>query len=258
MINIPALRGRFMALAGMITDFEFLSDAIHYEYLHGVSTKRLSRADLEYIARNLPTHAEWGGSPAFNDAKTSLITHFGISKGEFSRALCAIKTHAEFCSHIGLCTPIEGLTMAMIDNLNLVFNGQLSMAKMTRNELVAIESIYEIARPIYLSEEFGNVRAAVDLDFEPEYYSESTIAKWARATKRLATGLRKLGQSALAFHMEQHLDSGPMLARLDVENDEFCRKYPGLVLRHVGIVDGGVAVGDLKTEGAAASEPFNQ
>ncbi|MDQ1812869.1 hypothetical protein RBA41_06080 [Massilia sp. CCM 9210] len=251
-INIPVLRSRFMALAGMITDFEFLSDTIRYEYIYGVFTKRLSRSDLEYIAKNLPPHDEWGGSQAFNDAKARLTTHFGISGGEFSRALCAIKTHAEFCSHIGLCTPIEGLSKSLIDNLNLVFNGQLSMAKMARHELVAIESIYEIARPIYLSEEFENVRAAVDLDFELEYYSESTLSKWARATNRLTNGLHKLGQSALAVHMEQHLDSGSLVARLDVENNEFCKKYPGLT------VSSGTAVGDLKKSGASESEPFDQ
>jgi hypothetical protein len=225
-INVASLRRRFMELVEKIQNFESLSEVLLHEYRYGVFTKKLSRSDLEYIATQLPVRSSWAAGTEFAGTKARLMELFSISSNDFSRAVCAIEKHHEFSRLIGIQIPITGLNMSTIEMLNRVFKDELRCRDWTGEDMVVIETIYEIARPVYLSEEFESVREHVRRDYGQNGYSDGEIRQRARTIPRFIEGLRKMGQLDLAQHAKQSLSAISLLDRLEKENAEFMKRYP--------------------------------
>lgn len=229
-INILSLRSRFMELATKIEAFDNLSDALLREYRNGVYTSKLSRADLEYISLNLPPYASWATGDEMSLAKQKIRELFNLSSNDFNRAVNVIKIHPQFASHIGLVLAIDGLSEILIDNFNRVLDDELSVSRWEIDEMATIEALYEIAAPIYLSEQFEVLQQHWKGEFEFERYTQGQIGHRARTIPRLIAGLRKIGQIHLAHYAEKKLTGKKLLNRLKKENEEFIRRHPGITL----------------------------
>jgi hypothetical protein len=211
-INVPTLRREFMAMAERIRDFEHLAEAIADEYRLGTFTTKLSRHDLEHIAKALPPRDTWATNPEFGEAKSRLMTEFGISGRDFIRALCLIQEHREFCSHIGMNKPIPHLDISSLDRLNQLFNEQIQLEDVPETELVAFSSMFEMSSSSLYSEDYERVE---------RNYKFTQVPRWARQLHRLALGMRKVGQSDLAEHLVKNVDPSACVKKLDEENQGF-------------------------------------
>lgn len=243
-INILSLRSRFMTLVEKIEAFENLSDALSREYSDGVYTSKLSRADLEYIALNLPPYASWAIGDEMSLSKNKIRQLFNLSSNDFNRAVDAIKTHPEFASHIGIVIAIDGLSERAIDNFNRVLDEELSIDGWEIDEMATVEALYEIAAPIYLSEQFNLLQLHFKREFKFERYTQGQLGHRARTIPRLIAGLRKIGQIHLASYAEKNLVGKKLITRLEKENEEFKKRYPRITLS--------TSSDNMKTDGAKA------
>jgi hypothetical protein len=222
-INVPTLRREFRALARRIGDFEDLADAVADEYRRGTFTKRLSRRELESIARALPRRESWATGPDFDEAKAMLLAKFSLSKNDFNRAVCLIQEHREFCSHLGLSKPIPNLDTASLDRLNRLFNGEISIEEIPAEELVALGAVFEIASPSHYSEDYDRMASYMADDFDANDCGQTQVPRWARGIKRLSLGLRKVGQPDLSDHLDQKVDPSAYIEKMDKANEGFSR-----------------------------------
>ncbi|MEW7850514.1 hypothetical protein AB2N08_17630 [Massilia aurea] len=227
-INVLSLRRRFKALVSKIEAIELLSDALSHEYRHGSHTTKLSRADLQYIALNLPLYETWARSDDVVKAKARIMQMFAISSNDFNRAAAVIKGHPEFAPNIGLYVPIAGLDRGVIDNFSRILSDELSVQAWSTDEMGTIEAIYEIARADHLSEEFQSVQQHLKREFAFERYTQGQLGHRARSIPRFLAGLQKLGQLDLAEYARHSLDASNLLNRLKRENEEFARRHPNI------------------------------
>lgn len=225
-INVPSLRRRFKTLVSKIEEVEFLSDALSHEYRHGIHTTMLSRADLQYIAQNLPSYDSWRACDDISTAKAKMMQMFDISSNDFNRAVTLMKAHPEFASYIGISVPIPGLDQGVIDNFSRVLNDELSVQAWSAEDMGTIEATYEISKPAHLSEEFESVQQYMKREFAFEPYTQGQLGHRARTIPRFLSGLRKLGQVNLAEYAQRHLNGSKLLARLERENEEFAKRQP--------------------------------
>lgn len=220
-INVPTLRRKFMALAERIRDFEHLGDALAEEYRLGTVTTKLSRRDIEYVAKALPRRETWATTPEFDETKARLMAELAISSNDFRRALCVIQDHREFCAHIGMNRPIPNLDVSSLDRLNLLFNEQIQIEEMPKAELIAFSAIFELSLSSYYSEDYEAVERNFAADFDLNEYKSTQASLWARRLSRLANGLRKVGQPHLAEHLEHNVDPTAFIKRLDKASEDF-------------------------------------
>jgi hypothetical protein len=220
-INVPTLRREFMALAERISDFEHLADAVANEYRLGTFTTKLSRHDVEYIAKALPRRDTWATNPEFNEVKASLMTAFALSGKDFIKAVCLIEGHREFCSHIGMNKPIPHLDRSSLDRLHQLFNEQIQFEEMAEVELVAFSSMLEMSSSSLFSEDYERVERNFAADFDVSEYEFAQVSRWARQLHRLALGMRKVGQPDLAEYLVKNVDPSACVKNLDEENESF-------------------------------------
>lgn len=215
-INIPALRTRFLELAKHFHEFEHLSDYVGYEYRYGTYTKKLSRYQLEQIAKILPQRTAWG-NPEFDQIRVELKKKYKLSSRDLTEALKTIEDHTEFCSFIGMHKPIRDLTEATLYRVHLVFNNRLEMAEMPVTELIVLTAIFEIGSFRMLSEEFDNIAESTREDFNLDHCIKVSAARWAYRIQQLRQGLEKLGQLRLVEFLDENVDPKPTLDMLEIE-----------------------------------------
>lgn len=82
---------------------------IYAEYSTHTYTNKLSRNDLETIAKHLPNKKEWVDQ-SFLQVKESIKKEYALSNRDFSDALNVIKANPYLCSFIGMEIPEEGFS----------------------------------------------------------------------------------------------------------------------------------------------------
>jgi len=222
-INIPTLRREFLALAERIDTFEHFVDALADEYRRKTFTTKLSRPELETIAKSLPKRDAWGEGTKLTEIQARFMEEFGLSKKDFCRALCAIQEHREFCALIGMHLPIAGLDTPSLDALNQLFKKEIQAEQMPPDSLVALSAVFELASPSHYSEDFDRLRDNFALDFDINECVFLHVPRWARQIERLATGLRKVGQLDLADYLERNVKPAPQEKNTGKASDVFSR-----------------------------------
>lgn len=220
-INVPTLRRQFMALAERIKEFQYLCDAVADEYRRGTFTSKLSRHDLEMIARALPPRDAWALGVEFDETKRRLMEKHGLSGKDFIRAIDLIQKHREFCSHLGMNLPIPNIDTASLDRLNLFFNDQIPFEDLPRLELIAFSAILDMASPSLYSEDYERVESSFAVDFDASQWKHSEVKRWPRQLSKIAAGLRKLGQLKLAAYLDQHVSPESSIRRQELESLNF-------------------------------------
>ncbi|GGE82085.1 hypothetical protein [Massilia psychrophila] len=124
-INILTLRDRFAAMRALIEEFELFTDSIVGEYRRGTLTSKLSRPEIEEIARALPARAEWGSEEFFR-AKDEARARHRLSSNDFGKAAEVIQSHPYFCSLIGMKKELRGLSSASIGKLANFMGGKFT------------------------------------------------------------------------------------------------------------------------------------
>lgn len=82
---------------------------LYEEYDTKTYTNKLSRNDLENIAKRLPNKNEWG-SRAFYQERDNIKAEYSLSNNKFSKALNIIKANPYLCSLVGMEIPEEGFS----------------------------------------------------------------------------------------------------------------------------------------------------
>jgi hypothetical protein len=217
-INVPTLRRQFMALAERIKEFQYLCDAVSDEYRRGTFTSKLSRHDLEMIARALPPRDAWARGVEFDETKRRLMEKHGLSGKDFIRAIDLIQKHREFCSHLGMNMPIPHIDTASLDRLNQFFNDQIRFEDLPRLELIAFSAILDMASPSLYSEDYERVEASFAIDFDASHWEHSEVKRWPRQLSKIAAGLRKLGQLKLADYLDEHASPDSSIRKQELES----------------------------------------
>ena len=100
---------------------EWMQDVIgelYEEYDTKTYTNKLSRTDLERIAKRLPAKKDWGNQ-AFYDIREKIKKEIeGFSNTDYSKALDKIKENPYLCSLVGMEIPEEGFS----DEFYLLYN----------------------------------------------------------------------------------------------------------------------------------------
>lgn len=100
-VDVDLLYYHFCNITEGFSEFIAISEDLLNEYRQGTNTRELSRKQLEEIAHLLPSKNQWG-TPLFDAQRDLIIQKYNLpSRGAFSRAVDAIKSHREFCSIIG-------------------------------------------------------------------------------------------------------------------------------------------------------------
>ncbi|EJG1706450.1 hypothetical protein AABD46_15425 [Vibrio parahaemolyticus] len=86
-------------------NFALLAE-LDVEYECSTHTKKLSRWELNKLAKELPLRSEWGEKLV--DVKVRWCQKKDLSSREFNQACNLIQSHWEFASHIGLEVPLLG------------------------------------------------------------------------------------------------------------------------------------------------------
>ena len=109
-------------------------------------TKKLSRWQIEEIAKRLPQRGSWKKElPAI---KKQIMDEYGLSSREFSEALDIIKEHREFCVYIGMEIQFETFSDTSIKNYVQLVNGSLGEDKICNllsfNDYILLMTFFDI------------------------------------------------------------------------------------------------------------------
>lgn len=216
-INIPNFRKRYLELLELTSDFESMADYISSEYDQGTITKKLSREEILYIAKNIPPHVEWGFE-AFQKVKAELRKEYGISSNAFSDALCIIRSHREFAPLIGIEIPLVELTAGSLDKFQAIAENKLPVTELSKTEWAALTTISNMAGSHHYSEEYDFLIKHFESDFDVDYYRSAMVRKLCSSTHNIKSGLKKLGQTSLLKHFEENIDLSAANKKYDEEN----------------------------------------
>lgn len=124
---------------------------IYAEYSTHTYTNKLSRNDLETIAKHLPNKKEWENQ-SFLQVKESIKKEYALSNREFSDALNMIKTNPYLCSFIGMEIPEEGFS----DNFFILYDKLKDTAKKIESRIDVFRCKKEGCLPIISVEELSS------------------------------------------------------------------------------------------------------
>lgn len=208
-INIGLLSTRLTDLREHAENFELLVEFLRDEYRQLTYTSKLSREDIEKIARLLPSYNTWK-SGTIKTVKSELLQHFNISNNDFARAVCIIKRHREFSSHIDVEIPLAEVTTDLVETLKCVQNEKTGYQLVTEVQWAALAAISEIGRLDVYSESYD---ALITLHLQEDYEGRITPSDVMREIlgkhNRFRTGLRKLGQSTLLSKFDAEFPEPP-------------------------------------------------
>lgn len=158
------------------------------DFSTGTWTSKLSRNDLNNIAKKLPNRENWRSSE-FDETKKQILLDYQISSNDFSKALKIIENHREFMSLIGLELPIEQIDEQTSKKIQQYRTKQEH--DFSQDEL---RTLYAVSRfdPLYdYSENFGRMRNSLNSYVDPDsvigYIANHNIDKQ----------LKELGQTTL-------------------------------------------------------------
>ncbi|EKD96557.1 MAG: hypothetical protein ACD_23C01400G0003 [uncultured bacterium] len=108
-INFIVLKEKFHELENHLELLHRINIYLYDEYYQGTFTKKLSRAELFRLAKELPPKNTWG-EPHFDLTKDSLKKTYNLSSNDLSKAITIIINHYEMSSFVGILTPLLGVT----------------------------------------------------------------------------------------------------------------------------------------------------
>lgn len=98
--DLELIRRSLVLLSDLLAEMKYRVQRLVEERATGTFTNEFSRTDLFDLAKALPPRAMWS-DPSFDAAKAELMREFGISGGQFSRAIDIIKNHRGMGSLLG-------------------------------------------------------------------------------------------------------------------------------------------------------------
>jgi hypothetical protein len=114
-INIEVFYDRYRNLSEKMDDMFYLLEALVYEYRQETFTKKLSRHELQLIAREMPSRSNWGNSD-FLAVKDKIMSEYGLGSRNFTEALNLIQKHREFSMIIGVELQLKTITPEKIEH----------------------------------------------------------------------------------------------------------------------------------------------
>jgi len=195
-INLTVLGSRLRKMFKQAEDFSLCLSILQQEYAQNTFTGKLHRANIEAIAKRLPSYESW--AEELKPVKKELCDHFGLSSNDFCKAIVLIKRHREFSNLIGLELPLEGLPEDVFTRLALVHSGKASYSAISKDEWLRLEAAMEMNRIDSYSEYYDWYLKHISGPEREGPYDPAHIARNAYArNQRLHGGLLKLGQRTL-------------------------------------------------------------
>lgn len=205
-ISLTVLGDRLREMFKQADEFYECLTTLQQEYAQNTFTRKLHRADISAIARQLPHYDKW--SDELKPAKENICKQFQLSSNDFNKALDLIKQHREFAALIGLELPLEGLSVDIFTRLARVHSREATYDVITKDEWLRLEAVMEIYRSDFYSEAYD---AYLKYISSPEYegpFDPAHVARNAYArNQRLRGGLLKLGQPTLLNALKKAIPS---------------------------------------------------
>lgn len=179
--SIIGLR-RFIGAYGGITELmgniEILSGLLYNEYSTKTYTKKLSRSDIEEVAKSLPLRSAWRDvEGSFDLVRQQNLTRYNIGSRAYSEVLNVIQSHREFSGYIGSDNSISHCDS---EKLNELFLLRTDLNKWSHNvkDMLSPEFLNSRAKyATYINDNFSNEELATmlalyELGSSYDYYSE--------------------------------------------------------------------------------------
>ena len=218
-INIAVFGTRFKEMMAITEEFELLTQLLVAEYEQQTTTDRLSRAQIEAIARRLPPHATWT-QEILAPIKQQLMVELDVSSNAIGRAMALIKSHREFSALIGQELKLDGLSPEVFARLEAIENGDALETTVSDEEWHRLDAILEVGRPYHYSEQYDEFVTSNLSSERKAYPARRHILRGILSpNRRFSMGLRKLGQSTLLEAFSAQFPDIPEIKRINP--DEF-------------------------------------
>lgn len=120
-VGMTHLYKRFSHLFSIFNNLIINLDSIVEEYKQGTYTTKLSRYELELIAKELPDKELWK-EECFDEKKEQIKQKCGLSSRKLSEAIDCIKSNSHLCSYIGMEIKLVDIPESeLIKYVDLVF-----------------------------------------------------------------------------------------------------------------------------------------
>jgi len=219
-INLGVLGERLKNLFKQAEKFSLCVDFLEQEYAQNTFIGKLSRANIEAIARQLSSYEL--SAEKLKDVEEKICARFDLSSNEFCEVLILIKQHREFSNLIGIELPIPGLPTDVFTRLASIHDGKASHEVITKGEWLRLEAVMEINRPHYYSEEYdGYLKYISSPDYDGPYDPAHVVRNAYALNQRLLGGLLKLGQKTLQISLSEAIPHlAEPLTRLRLSSEE--------------------------------------
>lgn len=195
-INLHVLGNYLRKMFERVDEFYLFLQLLQQEYAQNTFTSKLNRAEIEAIARQLPSVEKW--PEELRSIKNNVCERYSLSSRDFNKALQIIKRHREFAFFIGLELPLAELPTDIFKRLARVHSGEANHDVITRDEWWRLNAVMEMNRLESFSESYDdylNLTLSPDYQgyIDPEHIARNAYAR----NQRLRGGLQKLGQKTL-------------------------------------------------------------
>jgi len=194
-IGLKTFYENFKKFSTVANEFSYLTNYLLQEYRVKTFTRKLSRKDINEIAKSLPMQKKWAYID-FKVIKDKIKNKYQISSNELTEAIDIIKNHREFGYIIS-----KNYNMTISENNLIEFittrNKYQFLLKLSISDLACIKALNEISIPVMNSQYYSE-----DLDsLEKIHLKEMTYLNsftndcyyLSYNQKRTIKGLEKLG-----------------------------------------------------------------
>lgn len=202
-ICLRNLVSNFKKLTKDIEEYEFTCEYLFSEYSTGTTTSKLSRYDIEKIAKELPPKESWRET-IFDDVKKKIRNQYSLSSNDFSKAVNIIKKHREFSQYINLEIRIPELTNDLVSRLSKIINENSDLSLINMEEWATLYAVCKVGSLGVYSENYDSIRNEPNISFLNERHSYNHVSS---KSYNLEKGLKKLGQNSFLALVEKEIPS---------------------------------------------------
>lgn len=194
-IYIPQFEVTFNALFEAVKELYASLEGLQLEYILGTWTDRLSRTDLQEIAKRIGKAGE-EGKDALRAAQVDICKQFSLSRSQYQAARDKIEKHYLFSQLAGRERPLSQISADVLGVIFFAIVEEECAALLSTFELAAVWGVLSAGDVMGASEDYDpQFRAFIERRIPTD--SLDVIRELRNKPTRFRRGLLRLGQQSL-------------------------------------------------------------